>query len=111
MGKSQQRKGAEGERELVSLLQSAGYKVERGGSQTYGSVPDVVGLKGIHVEVKRAERLNLSEAMAQAKLDAMRFKDGCPVVFHRRNREGWRVTMNINDWLIMYTGWMKFQER
>ena len=102
MGKSSQRKGAGGERELVALLQQAGYLVERGGSQTFGSVPDVVGLPGVHVEVKRTERLNLHEAMQQAIHDSERFKDGVPTVFHRRNHEPWQVTMLFSDWLRWY---------
>ncbi len=27
---------------------------------------------------------------------------GLPAVFHRRNREGWRVTMDLPDWLELY---------
>lgn len=101
-GKSSQNKGRRGEEELVSILQQAGYSVERGPSQSYGSVPDISGLPGIHCEVKRTERLNLSSAMSQAIRDAERFQDGIPCVFHRKNREGWRVTMRLDDWLKMY---------
>lgn len=104
MGKSSQRKGAAGEYELVHILQQAGYPVERGGSRTYGEVPDIVGLPGIHIEVKRQERLNLSDALRQAIRDAQRFRDGVPAVFHRRNREQWQVTMLLEDWLNMYGG-------
>lgn len=104
MGKSSQRKGAEGEQELVRILRRAGYPVERGGSQTYGTVPDIVGLPGVHIEVKRVERLNVSEAMGQAIRDAQRFRDGAPAVFHRRNREPWQVTMLLNDWIKLYGG-------
>lgn len=101
-GRKSQAKGAGGERELVSLLRAAGYPVERGGSQTFGAVPDVTGLPGIHVEVKRAEKLNLSDAMAQSIRDAQRFGDGMPSVFHRKNRDGWKVTMRLGDWLSLY---------
>ena len=102
MSKSSQRKGADGERELAELLQRAGYNVERGGSETYGTVPDIIGLPGIHIECKRTERLQLQEAMNQAIRDARRFRDGAPAVFHRRNREPWQVTMLLTDWLILY---------
>lgn len=101
-GRRSQRKGASGEIELCKVLTSAGYEVKRGGSQTYGTIPDLIGLEGVHIEVKRQERLNLSEALNQARRDAMRFNDGIPVVFHRKNREGWRVTMDLSDWLIIY---------
>ena len=102
MGRSSQRKGADGERELVGILQQYGYLVERGGSETFGTVPDVIGLEGVHVEVKRVEHLNLSEAMAQAIRDAERFQDGAPTVFHRRNRGAWMVTMLLPDWIDFY---------
>ena len=102
MGKSSQRKGAAGEQELARILQRAGYPVQRGGSLTFGDVPDLIGLPGIHCECKRVERLNLSAAMAQASRDAQRFQDGAPAVFHRRSREAWMVTMLLNDWIKLY---------
>lgn len=102
MGKSQQRKGANGEKELAEVLRGYGYDVTRGGSLTFGAVPDLVGLPGVHIEVKRVERLNVGTAMEQAAEDAARFGDGMPVVFHRRNRKPWLVTMLLDDFLIMY---------
>lgn len=102
MGRSQQRKGRAGELELSRLLREYGYNVQPGRAQSYGDVPDVSGLPGIHVEVKRVERLNVPEAMKQAVRDAERFQDGTPTVFHRRNREPWLVTMRLPDWLELY---------
>lgn len=101
-GKASQRKGATGERELAALLCADGYEVERGGSLSFGEVPDLVGLPGVHIEVKRVERLNVGEAFQQAKRDAERFQDGMPTLFHRRNRSPWLVTMELSDWLEMY---------
>lgn len=49
-----------------------------------------------------ANALRLSEWMEQARRDAEKFGDGLPAVFHRRNREGWRVTMELPDWLELY---------
>ncbi len=103
MSKSQQRKGADGERELVAVLNEYGFTTERGGSQTYGTVPDIIGLPGIHIEVKRVERLNISEAMKQSCRDAVRFRDGLPAVFHRKNREPWLVTMKLSDFMQIYS--------
>ena len=76
--------------------------MEWGGSQTYGKVPDISGLPGIHIECKRVERLNVPEAMNQAIADADRFHDGLPALFHRRNRAPWLVTMRLSDWLKLY---------
>ncbi|MBE6070178.1 MAG: hypothetical protein E7211_21180 [Clostridium lundense] len=102
MGKASQRKGADGERELAALLRVHGYEIERGGSLSFGEVPDLTGLPGVHIEVKRVERLNVGEAMQQAIRDAERFHDGAPALFHRRNRTPWLVTMRLADWLEMY---------
>ena len=103
-GRTSQRKGANGERELAAILCEQGYEVERGGSLSYGKIPDLVGLPGVHIEVKRVERLNLSEAMDQAIRDSERFKDGAPALFHRRSRSPWLVTMRLDDWLLLYQG-------
>lgn len=101
-GSSSARKGADGERELAAVLREYGYNIERGGSMSFGEVPDLTGLPGIHIEVKRRERLNVPEAMKQAQRDSERFKDGAPTVFHRRNRESWLVTMRLADWMELY---------
>lgn len=99
-----QRKGADGERELAELLRTYGYNIERGGSLSFGAVPDLVGLPGVHIEVKRVERLNIWEAMEQAERDAVKFSDGMPVVFHRKNRWPWLVTMRLSDFMKIYGG-------
>lgn len=102
MGSSQQKKGAAGERELADILTRAGYPVRWGGNKTFGAVPDLSGLAGVHIECKRVERLNLTEAMEQSERDARRFGDGVPTVFHRRNHKPWLVTMRLTDWLNLY---------
>ena len=101
-GKGSQRKGADGERELAELLREYGYDIQRGGSLSFGEVPDLMGLPGIHVEVKRVERLNVGDAMGQSIRDAERFHDGAPALFHRRNRKPWLVTMRLEDWMEIY---------
>ena len=97
MSRAQQRKGADGEKELTSLLRRAGYPVLWGGNRTFGCTPDVSGLPGIHIECKRVEQLNVTKAMEQATKDADRFRDGAPAVFHRRNQKPWLVTMLLED--------------
>lgn len=103
LANTSQRKGAAGERELARLLREHGYETERGGSLSFGAAPDLKGLPGIHIEVKRRERLNLGEAMTQAIRDAERFGDGAPTVFHRRSRQPWLVTMRFADWVALYS--------
>lgn len=102
MGAKSQRKGRAAELELARVLQGYGYPVEAGRAQSYGEVPDLTGLPGIHIECKRVEALRLSEWMAQAERDAQRFGDGAPAVFFRRSREPWRVVMDLEDWIKIY---------
>ena len=98
-GRRSQSKGRRGELELVRLIQACGIPAEPGKAVSFGSTPDVVGVPGIHPEIKRAERLNVPEAMTQAVQDSEKFHDGTPVLFHRRNRQGWLCTMRLEDWL------------
>ena len=100
-GKSSQRKGADGERELAALLREYGYPVERGGSLSFGEVPDLTGLPGVHVECKRCEQLRPYDWLEQAQRDAVRFGDGLPAVFFRRNRFPWLVVMRLEDWVCL----------
>jgi len=102
MGRRSQRKGAEGERELAAILRGYGYDIERGGSLSFGDVPDLVGVPGLHVECKRVERLNVAEAMQQAIRDSERFQDGLPALFHRRNRQPWLVTLRLEDFMRLF---------
>ena len=54
--------------------------------------------------MKRQERLQLAAALDQAQKDSERFDDGLPAVFHRGNRQRWKVTMFLDDWLRIYGG-------
>ena len=87
-------KGAAGEREWRDQLRSAGYTARRGQQFAGGTdSPDVIcdELAGvIHFEVKRVERLNLEDAMDQARRDG---KGKVPMVAHRKNHCPWLVTI------------------
>lgn len=98
---SGQRKGRQGEIELSKILNEYGIPARPGAALNFGTVPDVVGIDGIHAEVKRVEKLNVSKAMKQAIRDSEKF-GGIPTLFHRRNREDWLVTMRLEDWLRIY---------
>ena len=94
-------KGARFERQLAKVFREHGYEARRG--QQYCGAngdADVVGLPFIHVECKAVERLNIFDAMAQSKHDA---KEGeIPIVCHKKNRTGWLVTMEIEDFFTIY---------
>lgn len=62
MGKMSQRKGRGGELEICRILQDYGIPAEPGQAVSYGNTPDVVGIPGVHPEIKRAERLNVPAA-------------------------------------------------
>jgi len=98
MGRKSLTKGKAGERELAAELRRLfGVEARRGVQyQGGGDSPDVVtDLPGVHVEVKRTERLSLYPAMKQASTDAG--ADKVPVVFHRQNREEWLAIVRLND--------------
>ena len=97
-------KGCRGERELANKLKEYGFDCRRG-QQFCGANgdADVVGLDGIHIEVKRTERLSLYDALAQAKSDA---REGeMPIVVHRKNNCEWVVVQPLEDWIALYREW------
>lgn len=103
MGKTSREKGKRGEREIASLLREYGYDARRGVQYQGGQdSPDVVGLKGIHIEVKRTERLDLYGSLSQSKTDA---GEDLPIVIHRKNNSEWVVIQPLKDWIDLYREW------
>ena len=96
MGASQRRKGATGERELAQFLRSViGIDAERSARNGCDQAEDIHhGIVGLHIECKRVERLNVSEAMKQAREAA---GGKIPTVWHRRSREPWLLTICAED--------------
>jgi hypothetical protein len=98
MGSMSRRKGAAGEREAAAALNEVfGTQFHRG-RQYHGGPdsPDLAGdMPGLHVEVKRVERLSLYPAMYQARRDAA--PDQVPVVMHRGNNRPWLIVVEVAD--------------
>ena len=97
-------KGKVGEREFASLLREHGFDARRG-QQFSGSPdsPDVVSeaLAWLHVEVKRVQNLNLTDACVQAEGDC----GGKPwIVAHRRNHAPWLITMRSDFFFRLLRG-------
>ena len=95
---SARRKGAAGERELAAELRRLGFVDARKTSAMYrpGDVaPDVSGLPGCHIEVKRTEALNIHAALGQAERDCA--PGELPLVCFRRNRDTWRCCCRLAD--------------
>ena len=84
-------KGKAGELELARLLRNQGHIDARRGQQYSGATgdADVIGVKGIHIECKRQEKVYDEMWMKQAEDDARHGE--LPVVIYRRNREQWKV--------------------
>lgn len=98
-------KGKRGELEIAHKLKEYGYDCRRTAQYcgNTGDASDVVGLPNVHIEVKRNERLNVYDAMAQAKGDA---KEGLmPTVMWRKNNCEWLVTMRLEDWMKLYASY------
>lgn len=94
-------KGKRGEREFARVCRANGFEGVRRGQQYNGiEGEDVVGLPGVHIEVKRVEKLSLYDALGQAKRDAG--EGVLPIVAHRRNNCRWVVVMDAEDWFNLY---------
>ena len=108
MGKFSRDKGARAERMWRDVCRAEGYDAERG-CQMYdrgSEIADVIGLSGIHVEVKMVERLNVRDAMAQSIADAeAEGKGNIPIVAHKKSRRPWLVTLRAEDFFRLYREW------
>ena len=98
------RKGKDGELALAKKLREYGYDARRtvqyNGKAEDGEA-DLCGLPGIHIECKRTEKLNLYDAVNQAKRDSAG-DDKLPVVFHRRNNCEWLAIMPLDAFMEIY---------
>lgn len=99
MGKFSREKGKRGEREAAAELNRLLGISARRGQQFAGSPdsPDVVApeLSGVHLEVKRTEKLNLYAAIEQAIKDAG--PDQRPLILHKKNHRPWVAIIQLND--------------
>lgn len=106
IGKASRNKGKHGELEVVKVLKVAGFEKAQRSAQfkgNTGQAPDVEGLPGIHIEVKRVERLNLRKAYEQAVNDSKENgNNDIAAVFHRGSYQPWMVTLSLEDFLKLY---------
>lgn len=108
MAINSKQKGKRGELQLSKKLREHGFNTRRtvqyNGKAEEGQA-DLVGLNGIHIECKYTERLNIHDAIDQAKRDSLPFDTELPTVFHRKNNHEWLVTMTLDDWIELYREW------
>ena len=99
MAINSRRKGKAGEleaaAELNRILPAAMARRSQQHSGTE-SASDLIapGLPGLWLEVKRVQKLNLSEVMEKSLEQCGTL---CPVVLHRKNGEDWMMTIRLND--------------
>ena len=102
-------KGKRGERQWRDELRANGYTARRG-QQFSGSPdsPDVVceELAWVHFEVKVVERLNIEDAMEQARRDgaSRTCHPKTPIVAHKRSHRPWLVTMEAETFFRLLRG-------
>ncbi len=105
MAKKSVEKGKRFERLLASKFREYGYDARRTAQYcgNTGDAADVIGLPFIHCEAKHVERLNIYDAMNQAKRDAEASGKGAlPVVFHKKNNQNILCTMELEDFMQIY---------
>ena len=105
MGKMSREKGARFERQIAKILREYGYEAERGCQHKGGKdSPDVKhNMKGIHIEAKNVEHLNIWSALEQSERDAG--EDEKAVVIFKRNRSKIFVAMEMSTWMELYKAW------
>lgn len=110
MGKYQRDKGARGERLWRDLCRDQGFVDADRGCQLYqkgSEIADVIGLPGIHQEIKFVEKLNVRAAMEQSEKDTREAGGSdVPIVAHKTSRKEWLVTMRAADWFRLYRSWV-----
>jgi Holliday junction resolvase len=102
-GRASKAKGSAAEREVVEILNAAGYDVHRtphSGALTWLK-GDVMGFPGVHIEVKRCEALRIDEWCDKAAGEA----DGKPaLLIYRKSRRPWRVVLSLEAFLKLMEG-------
>lgn len=106
MGKASRDKGKRGERMWAAVCRDHGFTDARRAAQysgREGQAADVVGLPGVHMEVKFVEHLKLRDAVEQSLRDtAAAGKNEVSIVAHKKSNCGWLVTMTADDFFRLY---------
>lgn len=103
MGKRERERGKRGELEVARITnEELDIEDARRGQQYAGGPdsPDVIGLPGFHLEVKRVETLRLNDSIEQSENDAA--DDEVPCVVFRKNGQPWRIILPYRDFLKLY---------
>lgn len=95
-GRRSRDKGIRGELEASKEL-SRLFDIECRRGRQYSGLEgrDVVGLPGVHIEIKRTEKLSLYDAIKQAASEAD--SGDVPLVLHRRYKKPWLAIVRLDD--------------
>ena len=109
LGKYSKAKGARYERDLANKFKVVGFKdarrsVQYNGKQVEGQA-DIVGVPGLHIESKAVERLNIDQAYFQAYKDAD--AKVIPIVAYKKQKKSWKVVLDLDDFLKIYSIYKK----
>ena len=104
-------KGKRGELEIAGLMRGYGYPKARRSAQYCGALgdADVIGVDGLHIEVKYRERINDEDHLLQAEGDSR--KGDVPVVMYRRSRENWKALVRLNVFMTIWNELSDSQKR
>lgn len=83
-------------------MKGYGFNARRG--QQYSGAsgdPDVIGLPGVHIEVKRREKFAGYDWIAQAERDAR--PGEIRTVWWRKNNSPWLVFLPVDDFIRLYS--------
>lgn len=100
MSAMQRRKGAAAELEVAAIVREHGWPNARRTSDGRDQAlrGDLArGPAGVHLEIKRHEKLNIPAAVRQATADAGEHE--IPVVVHRPSRQEWMATLPLDELL------------
>ena len=98
-------KGKRFERQIANLFKAQGYSAYRSAQYkgNTGQAGDIEGVPHLHIEAKHQERMNLYEWVNQSVSDAKaQGKDLLPVVIHKANNKPVLVTMEFQDWILLF---------
>lgn len=98
MSKFSRDKGLSGEREVKHAFEAGGFPVR--GLEGLGDHLVVCGSTlTLHIEVKRAEALRMSDWSKQAESEAP--QGTVAILCYRRNREPWRASLLLDDLIAL----------
>lgn len=101
MGRMSREKGAAAERELVAILRGHGWtrahRNHQSGGQGGGDIAR--GPEGVHLEVKRQERLNIPAWLRQAHDEAGEHE--LPIVVFRQSHGRWHAVLPLDELLAL----------